>query len=230
MPATQSTTIKPAHKVGRPRRGTEVERRDAFFAAATKVFLQEGYGVASIDKVAAAAGVSTRTIYQHFDNKADLLAAVIGRLVERDMAMIFVQSELDALPVDQALTRIGLAMLERFEDEESRALFQLIAMEAHRFPELAEKVRAAAKHRVERVIEDYLRHQCELGVLELEDPAATGLLLLHMMVGEARECMLFCARDATYSADQAMHVKRVVDLFLNGCRSAKQRKKSTRTT
>ena len=85
MLAKTSPTTPPTNKVGRPRRGTEAERRDALFAAATKVFLKEGYGLASIDKVAAEAGASTRTLYQHFENKADLLAAVIGRLVERDM-------------------------------------------------------------------------------------------------------------------------------------------------
>src|SRR5471030_2227915 len=99
MPAKQPLSSSPARKVGRPRRGTEAERRDILFAAATKVFLKEGYGMASIDKVAAEAGASTRTLYQHFENKADLLAAVVGRLVERDMEAIFVQAELAQLEV-----------------------------------------------------------------------------------------------------------------------------------
>ena len=40
------------HRAGRPRRGTEIERSDALIQAATKVFLRDGYGLASIDKVA----------------------------------------------------------------------------------------------------------------------------------------------------------------------------------
>jgi AcrR family transcriptional regulator len=203
--------------VGRPRRGTEAERRDALFAAATKVFLKEGYGLASIDKVAAEAGASTRTLYQHFENKADLLAAVIGQLVERDMEAIFVQAELAQLEVGQALIRIGIALLERFQNTESRALFRLIAMEAHRFPELTKKVRAVARHRTEGVVESYLRDQCGQGKLAIENPAATSLLLLHMMIGEIREHTLFGAPDEAYSFDAVAHVKRVVDLFLNGC-------------
>ena len=74
--------------MGRPRRGTEAARTDALIAAATRVFLRDGYGRASIDKVAYEAGVSTRTIYERFKNKGDLLAAVITRLVERDMETV----------------------------------------------------------------------------------------------------------------------------------------------
>ena len=59
-------------RVGRPRRGTESARTETLIAAATRMFLQEGYGCASIDKVAAEAGVSTRTIYERFKNKGEL--------------------------------------------------------------------------------------------------------------------------------------------------------------
>ena len=132
------------------------------------------------------------------------------------------QAELAQLEVEQALTRIGMALLERFQDHESRALFQLIAMEAHRFPELAKKVRVAAKQRIESVVELYLRDQCERGKLAIADPAATGLLLLHMMVGEIKEYTLFGAPDEAYSFDAAAHVKRVVALFLHGCQPSKK--------
>src|SRR6202044_4049314 len=84
-------------KVGRPRRGTESARTAALIGAATRVFLRDGYGHASIDKVASEAGVSTRTIYERFKNKADLLGAVITRLVERDMANVFATAEFDSL-------------------------------------------------------------------------------------------------------------------------------------
>jgi AcrR family transcriptional regulator len=76
-------------------------------AAATRVFLREGYGAASIDKVAHEAGVSTRTIYERFKNKADLMASVITRLVERDMVTFLGTAELDRMPTRQALITIG---------------------------------------------------------------------------------------------------------------------------
>src|ERR1700676_264085 len=94
-------------KLGRPRRGTESARTDALISAATRVFVREGYGRASIDKVASEAGISTRTIYERFKNKADLLGAVIIRLVDRDMVSALATEELDRLEPRQALTLIG---------------------------------------------------------------------------------------------------------------------------
>ena len=101
------TSEQPTHKVGRPKRGTELARTTALINAATRVFLREGYGLASIDKVASEAGVSTRTIYERFKNKADLLAAVITRLVEHDMETVLATTELDRLDPRDALTAIA---------------------------------------------------------------------------------------------------------------------------
>src|ERR1700676_5321109 len=93
-------------RVGRPRRGTESARTDALISAATRVFLRDGYGLASIDKVAAEAGVSTRTIYERFKNKADLLGAVISRLVDR-MSTVLATVDLIRLEPRAALTAIA---------------------------------------------------------------------------------------------------------------------------
>src|ERR1017187_10303463 len=128
------------HRVGRPRRGTESARTDTLIRAATLVFLRDGYGGASIDKVASEAGVSTRTIYERFKNKADLLGAVITRLVERDMSTVLATEELDRFEPRQALTAIGQAITGRACDPISAALFRICVTEAQRFPELAAKM------------------------------------------------------------------------------------------
>ncbi len=145
------------NKVGRPRRGTETARAAALIGAATRVFLRDGYGLASIDKVASEAGVSTRTIYERFKNKADLLAAVITRLVDRDMATVLAISGLDRLDPKEALSTIAHTITSRARDPESAALFRIVATEAMRFPELAAKMRDSGKQRWERAIADYFR-------------------------------------------------------------------------
>src|SRR5277367_5619405 len=102
----------PNYKVGRPKRGTESARTEALINAATRVFLREGYGLASIDKVASEAGVSTRTIYERFRNKADLLVAVIGRLVNR-MATGVASADLEGLEPRTALMLIARTITDR---------------------------------------------------------------------------------------------------------------------
>src|ERR1700722_4857189 len=123
MNSPRQTAETAIHKIGRPRRGTESARTDILINAATRVFLRDGYGPASIDKVAAEAGISTRTIYERFKNKADLLASVVTRLLERDMEIVFAPPDLDRLDPKEALTVIAQSITDRASDADSAALF-----------------------------------------------------------------------------------------------------------
>jgi TetR/AcrR family transcriptional repressor of mexJK operon len=204
------------HRVGRPRRGTESARTDTLIGAATRVFLRDGYGGASIDKVASEAGVSTRTIYERFKNKADLLGAVISRLVDRDMATGLATEELDRLEPRQALTVIGQIITGRACDPESVALFRIVATEAQRFPELAAKMRCSAKQRVDDAVARYFRKQVHRGTLMLADPERAASLFLQMVCAELHQCLLFGTADDMAKLDFTAHLQQVIDIFLNG--------------
>lgn len=202
-------------KVGRPRRGTESARNAALIGAATRVFLREGYGLASIDKVAAEAGISTRTIYERFKNKADLLAAVITRLVDRDMETVTATAELDRLDPKEALTAIAKTITSRARDPEAAALFRIVATEALRFPELAAKMREGSK-RWDGIIADYFRGQIARGTLSLADPERAAGLFLQMICAELHECVLFGRAEAMAQIDFTPHLTHAIEIFLYG--------------
>jgi len=203
-------------RVGRPRRGTEASRIDALIDAATQVFLRHGYGAASIGKVAHEAGVSTRTIYERFKNKADLLVSVISRLVERDMASVFATAELDRMEVKQALITIGRTITGRACDPQAAALFRIVATEAWRFPALAEKMRASTMARVVNAVATYFRGQIARGRLALEDPDRAAALFTQMVTAELHECLLFRSPADIAKLDFDGHVNHVVLIFLHG--------------
>jgi AcrR family transcriptional regulator len=203
-------------KLGRPRRGTESARTDALISAATRVFLREGYGLASIDKVASEAGVSTRTIYERYKNKADLLGAVITRLVDHDMATVLATAELDRLDPKDALRVIAQTMTSRARDPESVALFRIVATEAYRFPEFAAKMRESSKQRWDRVVANYFRGQVARGTLTLSDPDRAAAVFLHMICAELHECLLFGSVEAMAQRDFTPYLKQVIDIFLFG--------------
>jgi AcrR family transcriptional regulator len=185
-------------------------------AAATRVFLRDGYGAASIDKVAGEAGVSTRTIYERFKNKADLLGAVTMRLVEADMDTVLATDELDRLEPRQALTMMGKAITRRASDPQTAALFRILATEAHRFPELAAKMRGNSKERVDGGVADYLRRQVSRGSLAIDDPDRAAALFLHMVTAELKDCLLFGTAEDLGKLDDDAHLSHVVDIFLRG--------------
>jgi AcrR family transcriptional regulator len=211
----RDTSGPPQRKVGRPRRGTEGARTDALINAATHVFLREGYGLASIDKVAGEAGVSTRTIYERFRNKADLLGAVIRRLVNR-MATGVADADLEGLEPRTALMLIARTITDRARDPDSAALFRIVATEAHRFPELAAQMRENDKRCVDAALAAYLRREIKRGTLALADPDKAAALFLQMVFSELHERWLFGNEQALEQLDLTSHLDYVVDLFLMG--------------
>ena len=211
--ALQPRTAPP--KRGRPRRGTEMARTAALINAATRVFLREGYGLASIDKVAAEAGVSTRTIYERYKNKADLLGAVIGRLVDR-MSTVLSTLDLNRLEPKAALRLIAEIIADRARDPDAVALFRIVATEAHRFPELAAKMRENNKLCVDNAVANYLRTQARRGLLNLADPDRAATLFLQMICSELHDCLLFGGEAELATLDFKSHVEHVIGLFLLG--------------
>jgi AcrR family transcriptional regulator len=75
--------------VGRPRAN---ERKpydlDAIVDIAVQVFLRHGYDGASLDQVAAAAGITKASIYYHADGKEALLARGAGRALDGLFAVL----------------------------------------------------------------------------------------------------------------------------------------------
>jgi TetR/AcrR family transcriptional regulator, mexJK operon transcriptional repressor len=202
-------------KRGRPRRGTDLARMTVLMDAATRVFLREGYGLASIDKVATEAGVSTRTIYERFKNKADLLGAVILRLVER-MSTVLATLDLTRLEPRSALLALARTMIQRVSDPDAVALYRILVAEAHRFPELAAKMRETDKRCIDRTVADHFRDQVRRGALTLADPDRAATLFLQMVCCELHQSLLFGDDAARAELGGDSHLKHVIDIFLLG--------------
>lgn len=61
-------------------------KRDAILQAAIGEFRQHGFNGTSMDRVAAAAEVSKRTVYNHFPSKEDLFEAILLLMWERSQS------------------------------------------------------------------------------------------------------------------------------------------------
>lgn len=76
-----------------PRSGAETRRR--ILQSAHKLFRRRGYARISMDEIAAAASVTKRTLYQHFESKDALLAAVLQ--AHHELALIAFETYSDGL-------------------------------------------------------------------------------------------------------------------------------------
>ena len=55
----------------------KARKNAAIIAAAAQIFLKKGFESASMDEIASVAGVSKRTVYQHFANKEQLFQQIL---------------------------------------------------------------------------------------------------------------------------------------------------------
>jgi TetR/AcrR family transcriptional regulator, mexJK operon transcriptional repressor len=193
-------------------------REQALLDAATRVFLQSGYASSSIQKVAREAGVSTRTIYERYKNKGELLGAVVAQLVEKDITTMSV-AELDRLSVKDALLTIGNTITARIMTPTIRSMLQLLAAECRRFPTLALSMRERTKDRIDGAVERYFRVQMEKGVLLLPDPAKAASLFTQMINGELKDGILFGSALKVSEIQQRQHVSFVVEFFLRATKA-----------
>ncbi|MEO0035007.1 MAG: hypothetical protein RLZZ501_1030 [Pseudomonadota bacterium] len=142
-------------------------KRDAILDAACAVFLEQGYAAASMDAVAARAGVSKATIYAHFTDKDDLFGAVIRVRCERNRTFAAIGPALDARAT---LTMVGRRLLELLLQPDTLAVYRLVTAEAPRQPELArafyESGPGTGKAEIARMLVDLGKR----GLLAVEDP------------------------------------------------------------
>jgi AcrR family transcriptional regulator len=67
---------------------TPEARKQAILEAAVQVFAQHGLDAATTDDIARAAGLSKGGLYWHFRSKDDILAAILMRFFDQEMAVL----------------------------------------------------------------------------------------------------------------------------------------------
>ncbi|PTS76575.1 helix-turn-helix domain-containing protein, partial [Stenotrophomonas sp. HMWF023] len=70
-----------------PQRLTD-RKREAIVRAAVEEFRSAGYEATSMDRIAAVAGVSKRTVYNHFPSKEELFALILEELWQSSVASV----------------------------------------------------------------------------------------------------------------------------------------------
>lgn len=121
-------TFEATRKRGRPTAQERVERRSQILDAALPVFLERGFGQATVDELAAAARVSKRTIYSYFGDKAGVFTEMVRSLAT---------TVSDRGPQDETLEALAARMVYRLDSSELIGLHRLVIAESTRFPELA---------------------------------------------------------------------------------------------
>lgn len=74
-----------------PKTRDKSKKRNTILEGAIEVFIEDSYELASMDKIAERAGVSKRTVYNHFGSKENLFETVVDDFLAKRQALKTIQ-------------------------------------------------------------------------------------------------------------------------------------------
>lgn len=124
--ADGSTSPTAARRPGRPRTAERAARRAGLLDVAIRIFGARGYGATTIEAVASEAGVTKRTIYQHFTDKAGLFVAAVESQHAHEHTI-----------AGEDLESLATRIVHTLHGDQAVTLHRLVVAEALQFPDLA---------------------------------------------------------------------------------------------
>jgi AcrR family transcriptional regulator len=197
----------------------QAAKREAILEAALGEFLADGFTDTSVDRIAAAAGVSKQTIYNHFGDKKQLFIEVL-----RDR-----QRQVGVFPDDELAEQLGeaddlAAALGRYAREAIRvmlrpdivALRRLVLAEAGRHPEILDEW-TRRRPQAEALLVTVIERQAARGRLDVPDPALAAHQLTIVLFTEAHARSLYGLRKLS-RAEIGQIADTGIDLWLRAYR------------
>lgn len=190
---------------------------DRLLDAAIAVFIEHGYAQASMDRIAGAAGASTKTVYGRYRNKDEILDAAVRRMIERTVPSVTIEFDEARDDVDTRafLTVTGERLAALATRREALGIYRLVVAESPRFPDLA-RLYAQGSGRIVANLARLFEHWAKIGRLSSRNkPEGVAMTFLDLVVATPRNKAVI-GMPLGRAALKA-HVAVAVDLFLRGC-------------
>ena len=186
---------------------SHAEKRVSILEAATGVFCREGFAGANIDMIAAEAGVSRQTIYNHHGDKEKLFVAVVRALTDRANAGIFATlATFPDHPDDLEAELVAFAIrLNRncICNDDGKYLRKLIEAEGQRYPELFATWRENGPGKTWAALAARFARLAHASYLEVDDPDVAARQFLALNDADLKISMLLGDRPDDASVRQA---------------------------
>jgi AcrR family transcriptional regulator len=180
--STQRSTITRRPAAGRPTRAQAQRRHDELLDSALDLFLDKGYQQATIEAIAASVGMTKRTVYALYADKAALFKATVQRAIER---MIVTEEALRALQSDDleaTLIAVARMRVARTMTSAGLKLQRIIDTESYRFPAIFNMAYQQGTRPVVEFLAELLGRETAAGRLAVTNPITAARVFLSMVV------------------------------------------------
>lgn len=166
-----------------------VRTRAAVLDAARTLFLRNGYAGTTMEEIAAAAGVTKRTVYNNYADKEALFTQIVAQVTAyaeeyarglRDELTVGITAESLPSTLDDLGCRLALAIMR----PEVIALRRLLVGEARAFPALARDYFDRAPGQVIDALASGFEHLGRAGLLQVTDARRAAAQFAYLLVGE----------------------------------------------
>ncbi|KQY50480.1 TetR/AcrR family transcriptional regulator [Lysobacter sp. Root494] len=187
-------------------------KRAAILDAAVAEFRHAGYETTSMDRIAARAGVSKRTVYNHFPSKEALFAQILERLWDNSMDGLDLAYRGDR-PLRPQLLELVQQKLRLLHDDNFVDLARVAIAAAIHSPERAQDMVARMGVR-EEGLTVWIRAAAADGRLKTDDPLFAAMQMQGLVKGFAFWPQITLGLPPLNAAQQKQVAESAVDMFL----------------
>ncbi|GAA5082105.1 TetR/AcrR family transcriptional regulator [Lysobacter panacisoli] len=208
-----AATPRPAAstKSAGPGRPKDLGKRAAILEAAKRMFTLHGYG-ASMDQIAAEAGVSKLTVYSHFGDKDALFVAAVESHCDLSLPSSLFEPA-PGTPLRERLMEIARAFYAMVTAPEAVAGHRMLCSPQMAGSDLPKLFWEAGPMRVQADFAALLERRIAAGELNIADvPRAAGQFF-SLLKGEPHACLVF-GGPAPAEDEIEAHLAAAVELFL----------------
>lgn len=194
-------------------------KREQILAGAIALFREVGYERASVDAIAARAGVSKATIYNHFRDKQALFLATVEpeNREAREKFLSLLRTPTGDIEAD--LRSIGEQLLRLASSPTSVLRYRIVTAEVCRFPELSRSLYECGIQAGRQQLAIFFERAAELNLLAIEDSTEAAIDFSSLLLDHLLRMLHLGVIDTVTDELVAAEVNRAVRTFLRAYRA-----------
>jgi len=202
--------------VGRPTRAQQEQRHEELLNVALDIFLERGFEQATMEEIAIQVGMSKRTVYARYEDKATLFKAAVQRAIERYTVP---REALEAVVTDdleQTLAAIARLRIANVATPVATKLQRILSAQSYRFPELFNAAFEQGAGPTVSFLSDLFVRYSARGEVNVTEPQRAATAFLSLVVGGPARIIV--SGNKIDDTEIEKHIRFAVDLFLVGIR------------